>query len=275
MKNYIKMFGFFILLFIWMFWIARPLQSLLIRLDLFTPLYFQLFLYSLSFAVPTLLYIWIAVPKRGMLYLSKISNANLFYSVLLGFSVQPVGMFLSSIGSLFEKENVVTEFVLNIDLQNEFLIALITIAVIPAIIEEFLFRGIFQAHLLKDKRFWVATLLSSFLFALFHGNLQQFGYAFASGVFFCFVLRKTKTLLSTITMHFTINASQFSMLSFMLLYHPDPTQNQSIHLNQKLFLVLGTGLFSFPFLFLTFYLFHKLKEDPYGVVETETSPGND
>ena len=48
-------------------------------------------------------------------------------------------------------------------------------------------------------------LLSGLMFGLFHGNLNQFIYAFALGVFFAFIYVKTGNIKITIALHMLIN----------------------------------------------------------------------
>lgn len=47
--------------------------------------------------------------------------------------------------------------------------------------------------------------MSAFLFALFHGNLNQFAYAFVLGLFWGFLYSKTGSVKYTIWMHMCIN----------------------------------------------------------------------
>lgn len=93
-------------------------------------------------------------------------------------------------------------------------VALISIAIIPAIIEEYIFRGyilsvFFKNHLL------VGTIISSILFAILHQSNNLIGYL--PFIFISLVVSlsylKTKNLLVPITIHFLNNAA-FVVLAF-------------------------------------------------------------
>lgn len=52
----------------------------------------------------------------------------------------------------------------------------------------------------------VAVVLSGLMFGLFHGNLNQFAYAFFLGIFWAFIYVKTRRIGYTIAMHMFVNA---------------------------------------------------------------------
>ena len=82
---------------------------------------------------------------------------------------------------------------------------LITIAVLPAIFEELIFRGL----LLKGmKTFGTvgAVLLNGALFALYHQNPAQTMYQFCCGCAFAFVAIRAGSILPTVVSHFINNA---------------------------------------------------------------------
>ena len=82
---------------------------------------------------------------------------------------------------------------------------LFTIAVMPAIFEELIFRGL----LLKGmKSFGTvgAVLLNGALFAIYHGNPAQTLYQFCCGVAFAFVAIRAGSILPTVVSHFINNA---------------------------------------------------------------------
>ena len=61
------------------------------------------------------------------------------------------------------------------------LISFVSIAIVPALCEEFLFRGCILSYLLPYGKM-TALIASSALFALMHGNFAQFIYTFAAGI---------------------------------------------------------------------------------------------
>lgn len=70
--------------------------------------------------------------------------------------------------------------------------------------EELIFRKLLINRTVKygEK---TAILFSGLFFGLFHGNLNQFVYAFLLGIFFGFIYVKTGKLIYTITMHMVVN----------------------------------------------------------------------
>lgn len=72
------------------------------------------------------------------------------------------------------------------------------------VMEEFIFRKLVVDRSVKYGE-GVAVLLSGLMFGLFHGNLNQFAYAFSIGLFFAFIYVKTGKISYTIAMHMIIN----------------------------------------------------------------------
>ncbi len=87
---------------------------------------------------------------------------------------------------------------------NLFLL-LFTTALIPAVCEEFLFRGVILNGLRKYG-VWTAVLVSATFFSLMHMNLQQIPYTFILGVIIGFVVYYTRNLGLGMLMHFANNA---------------------------------------------------------------------
>ncbi len=51
----------------------------------------------------------------------------------------------------------------------------------------------------------VAAMMSALIFALIHGNIQQYFYAFALGLFFSFIYLRTANIKNTVILHMVIN----------------------------------------------------------------------
>lgn len=91
-----------------------------------------------------------------------------------------------------------------------FLMATLSMAVVPAITEEIAVRGIVMSSLRKygDK---FAIITSAMIFSLMHGNMVQIPYTLFAGIFFGYVAVKTGSIWPTIIMHFINNF--YSVLS--------------------------------------------------------------
>lgn len=80
----------------------------------------------------------------------------------------------------------------------------IATCVVAPICEETLFRGLLANRLARYGE-WQAALASGLLFGLYHGNLEQFFYAFALGVLLAYAYFRSGRLLVPIVMHMLIN----------------------------------------------------------------------
>lgn len=108
----------------------------------------------------------------------------------------------SGIGSLIQHEvaNPIHDVI-----NNSGLIAnLIIITTIAPIFEELIFRKLLIDRTIKYGG-TISVLLSGLLFAFFHGNLNQFFYAFLLGGFFAIIYIKTGQIKYTIGLHMIIN----------------------------------------------------------------------
>jgi membrane protease YdiL (CAAX protease family) len=104
------------------------------------------------------------------------------------------------ITSLFQAGNPLHNIVLESNIWATLLLAVIMVP----ITEELIFRRMVMNRLLKygDK---TAIIVSALLFALFHGNLAQFFYAFGLGIIFGYVYARTGKLRYSIGLHMFIN----------------------------------------------------------------------
>ena len=82
--------------------------------------------------------------------------------------------------------------------------ALFFMVLCAPILEELIFRKLLIDRTVRygEK---TAILFSGIFFGLFHGNLNQFAYAFILGVFWGFIYVKTGKILYTICMHMVVN----------------------------------------------------------------------
>lgn len=81
---------------------------------------------------------------------------------------------------------------------------LIYTVILAPIVEEYIFRKLIVDRAVRYGE-GVAILTSGLMFGLFHGNLNQFVYAFSIGVFLGYIYVKTGKLIITIAMHMMFN----------------------------------------------------------------------
>ena len=86
-----------------------------------------------------------------------------------------------------------------------YFLSIFLLAIIPAIGEELLFRGMILQGLRTRFNDAISILLSAVMFALMHGNLQQLVYPFVLGTIMGWIALRTGSLISSIVVHFTNN----------------------------------------------------------------------
>ena len=84
---------------------------------------------------------------------------------------------------------------------------LLSMAIIPAICEEFLFRGFILHQLLAPGHSARAVLVSAVMFGLFHRHFFLFFPGILAGILFALMVIRSGSLLTAILAHFTVNAS--------------------------------------------------------------------
>lgn len=109
---------------------------------------------------------------------------------------------------------------------------LISTAVLPALLEEMVFRG-YVLQALRPQGDGIAVVLSSLLFALLHGNLLQIPFAFILGLVMAYLVLQTGNIWLSVILHFITNA-----LSVVLQYVTLNMNNQAAGiLNTTVFLL--------------------------------------
>lgn len=136
----------------------------------------------------------------------------------------------------------------------QLLIMLLSTAVIPAVCEEILFRGVILNHLIPYGR-GMAILSSSLLFGLMHSNVSQFFYTTLLGVVIGYLYVRTKSIWLCMLIHFVNNG--ISVLEEGLFNLSDPDLAQRLYgLVELLVLILG-GLS-----ILLLILYHRRRKPP-------------
>ncbi len=90
-------------------------------------------------------------------------------------------------------------------------------AMIAPILEEIIFRKIIFGTLYTRTNFWIAALLSSFIFGIIHQEFEHILIYSSMGFVFAFLYVKTKSILTPIIVHISLNS--FSMI---MQYSLDP-----------------------------------------------------
>ena len=88
---------------------------------------------------------------------------------------------------------------------GSFVLSVFSLAVIPAIGEELIFRGVVFNGLRKHYSLTSSILISSLLFALMHLSLQQFVYPFLLGMIMAWIVARTGSIVCSMVVHFVNN----------------------------------------------------------------------
>ena len=117
-----------------------------------------------------------------------------------------------------------------------FAFTVLSVAVFPAFLEEFFFRGVLLGTLSKfGKPFAIFT--SSLLFGLIHGNLVQIPFAFLVGIILSFAVLESGSIWTGIVIHFLNN-----FISICFKYLSDMGGEEASNLIFSLFILVAMGL---------------------------------
>lgn len=179
------------------------------------PIYVSLLLSQALIFVPCFIYCkWKRLKIREFIPYRKINFVTVILVVICTYLMYPLIIVLNAISMLFSTSG--TANVMELMQGQNFILSTLFMALLPACVEEFMFRGVlFQTY--RKSKMLPAIFLSAFLFGCMHMNLNQFMYAFALGVYLAFLVEATGSIFSSMIAHFTLNFTSV-VLSFLLPY---------------------------------------------------------
>lgn len=185
--------------------------------------------------------------------------------IALGFSIlgSYVSGILGGLLSLFDVTAKMPEFSQPTDPLGV-VISLIVIAVVPALMEEFAFRGVILGSL---RRFGdgFAIVISALLFGMFHGNFVQIPSAFIMGLALGYITVSSGSMWPAIIAHF-INNALATLLP--LWYEHIPEEMAGLIDTMISLLMMGAGLLAMVLLIIKRPQYLKLPK-----AQTEASLG--
>lgn len=129
----------------------------------------------------------------------------------------PLPDLFSSLIETEKKHEALTNALLSGSSTIQFIVNVIVIALVPAIAEEFFFRGVLLGDMLKERMNPVFSILASgFIFAIGHMNYSQVLAIWALGCFLGYLYYVSGSLWLPIAAHFTNN---FLAVLFKYLYN--------------------------------------------------------
>lgn len=130
---------------------------------------------------------------------------------IVAFIISVAGMYLSNIIGLILtqiigiiKGNPVSNAMVDVSTSTNLWLNFAVMVLLAPVFEEIIFRKLIIDRTVKYGE-GTAILFSGLMFGLFHGNLNQFAYAFVLGVIFAFIYVKTGTVRYTVLLHMGVN----------------------------------------------------------------------
>jgi len=150
---------------------------------------------------------WVLVPLSAVILFTYFPVSGFLVEFNKGITLpESMASFEQSLQSLEETFKKLTEFIVAFDSPAQFFLGLIVIALVPAIGEEYLFRGVLQTYFGKlFKNHHVAIWFTGFFFSAFH--LQFYGLLprMALGVLFGYLFFWSGRLVFPMIAHFLNN----------------------------------------------------------------------
>lgn len=164
----------------------------------------RLFLsHTIFFILPAIIYFAFSKKSiKDILKLNKLHFKDTILVIILAFASVPMMMFLSLISQFIFPNNVGE--VINSSINSPYIVLLLLFAAMPAITEEITIRGIVLSGY-EDKNMYISAVITGLFFAIMHLDGQQFLYAMAVGIILALVVRITKSIFSSMLIHFIVN----------------------------------------------------------------------
>lgn len=189
-----------------MIFVASPLQ-----LNLGIP---GLILTELGFLAIAIVYCLIRKVKiREVFPVKKIKLREFFGCLLLVIGFYPIELLLVLLtGMIFpssmNEAGELSSFVYD---GLNYPLAILIVALVPAICEEAIHRGAILSNFRSIKRDWVIVLIMGLLFGINHLSVLRFLMTMVMGMFFSYVVVKRNNILLSMLIHFTNNAISISL----------------------------------------------------------------
>jgi membrane protease YdiL (CAAX protease family) len=221
--------------------------------------------HSLTFLFPSILLVYLLEKSNWLSYLQLTKSPrpyNIGLSILLILAAFPLTQFIFWINKqiplskLFQQWEESSETAINgliiMEGPMELLFSLFVMAILPALGEEFLFRGILQKNLEKIfKSGHAAVWLAAFIFSAFHFQFMGFLPRFFLGILLGYLFLWTRNLWIPIIAHLIYNGIQ------VLAAYRLGDQIESLKANTDQPLPIGIIIFSFIFVATSIYAIYK------------------
>lgn len=237
--------------------------------------FYQMIASCIFFLVPFIIYIFSKkLPLKNILLLKPISFKNILAIILLSITMQPFLSFINILTNTFAKNEIAAP--ISTLIQVPYWQVILTIAILPAILEELVFRGIFLKEY-ENCSFWYSIFFSGLFFGLMHLTITQLFYASIAGMIIAYLVKVTGSIWAGILSHFVLNGTQITLayISNKILQNSTSINLKEEILNsvnslnsatifEKFISIFYMGIYfiiSLPFLILAIYIFNKINKD--------------
>ncbi len=158
------------------------------------------------------------ITLRERLMYNKIRPSTLVYILFFVWLTMPLTTVINSTSMFFTDNTILgmSDMILDVP----FPLMLFIMAVLPATIEELVFRGISYGGYRKAGTKFMAVMLSALMFGIMHMNLNQALYAFVIGIFLALLVEATGSLFASMLFHFIYNAQSCCAMFFVEAMDP-------------------------------------------------------
>jgi len=147
---------------------------------------------------------------HGLLQFKRMGFVNLLLLGLLTITIYPVLTGVNLISQLFV-ENKISADITAASETIPFWAMFLVVAIIPAIVEELVYRGVYFGTFRRESIF-KGALISGVLFGMMHMNFNQFAYATVLGFVFALIDAALETLHASMIMHCLYNGFSVCMV---------------------------------------------------------------
>lgn len=167
---------------------------------------FQLVSSQIALLAPSAIFFWKhKVPVMKYLHIKHMRVSTLLLVIIFTYASYPI-ISLCNYVSLFFTQNVFDNTMEELLGQYPTIVCVIAVALVPCVVEEIIFRGVLYSTY-KQCGVGKAAIFTAILFGLFHMNLNQMSYAVVMGIVLVMLNEITGSILSSMLMHFLINAT--------------------------------------------------------------------
>lgn len=198
-------------------------------------------LYALAFLLPALVFCAISRDRRFRLSLATAAPTDTYLWLFVGLAALLTASVLNTLVlSSLGYDSISSAFFapISVESNTDLCVQIILLALIPAFVEELLFRGVILSALSPYGK-GVALVISALLFGLMHQNIGQLLFATLSGLVLGALYLYSRSLWPCVLLHFLNN---FLTVLGSALYARLPAESASRLVLGTILLLVGVGL---------------------------------